>query len=55
MKPGDTMVHTDQGKVKLVRLLKTRRQGWWTVEILEGVQAGQLYDANPARLTEVPA
>jgi len=38
-------------RVKLIRQLKSRRPGFWTVEILDGPRAGQWYDADPVCLS----
>lgn len=53
MTKGETRYHTGiQANVKLIRCLKTRLPGFWTVEILDGPRAGQWYDAAPALLEE---
>lgn len=52
MQKGDIRTHAGLGvKVKLIRCLKSRRPGFWTVEIIEGPRAGQWYDADPVLLT----
>ena len=52
IKKGQTVRHVDHGLAVVKRIL---RRGVVTVELKEGIRAGQWYDANPARLAEVTA
>lgn len=45
---GQIVNHADQGRAIVKRVLK---RGVVTVELLEGLRAGQWYDANPKRLS----
>lgn len=52
MKKGDIKYHAGlEAKVKLIRKLKSRLPGFWTVEIIDGHRAGQWYDADPVLLS----
>lgn len=44
---GQTVRHADQGAAIVKRIL---RRGVVTIELREGMRAGQWYDASPARL-----
>lgn len=50
IRKGQMVRHVDHGLAIVKRVLV---RGVVTIELKEGIRAGQWYDANPARLAEV--
>lgn len=49
---GQLVTHASLGLAVVKRVLKTgKRRGMVTIELREGIRAGQWYDAHPARLS----